>query len=252
MRTLLRVEHLTKDFSTHGGETYRAVDDVSFSLGLHEKMAVIGESGSGKTTLARMITRLTEATSGQIFLEEENITRAKGHNLRNIYQKMQMVFQMPMESFDPRRTLGDGIGESLRNMGISHRETRERVENLLEKCGLEKEFADRYPHQVSGGQCQRAAIARALAVDPEILICDEATSALDVTVQKQILELLIELKEKENLSFLLICHDLALVQALCDKVLVLYHGKTVEYGSPDEIIDHPKMDYTKRLIESVL
>ena len=137
-------------------------------------------------------------------------------------------------------------------MGVSRAETRKHVENLLERCGLSKEYADRYPHQVSGGQCQRAAIARALAVDPEILICDEATSALDVTVQKQILELLIELKQKENFSFILICHDLALVQAFCDKVLVLYHGKTVEYGTPDDIINHPKMDYTKNLIDSVL
>ena len=126
------------------------------------------------------------------------------------------------------------------------------VEELLERCGLEKEYADRYPHQVSGGQCQRAAIARALAVNPSILICDEATSALDVTVQKQILELLIELKKKENLSFILICHDLALVQAFCDRVLVLYHGKTVESGTLDETIDHPKMDYTRKLIDSVL
>ena len=163
-----------------------------------------------------------------------------------------MVFQMPMESFDPRCTLGNGIGESLRNMGINREETRKRVENLLERCGLSKEYADRYPHQVSGGQCQRAAIARALAVSPEILICDEATSALDVTVQKQILELLTELKQKENLSFILICHDLALVQAFCDKVLVLYQGKTVEYGTPDDVINHPKMDYTKNLIDSVL
>ena len=123
---------------------------------------------------------------------------------------------------------------------------------LRERCGLEKEYADRYPHQVSGGQCQRAAIARALAVNPSILICDEATSALDVTVQKQILELLIELKKKENLSFILICHDLALVQAFCDRVLVLYHGKTVESGTLDETIDHPKMDYTRKLIDSVL
>lgn len=115
-----------------------------------------------------------------------------------------------------------------------------------------KEYADRYPHQVSGGQCQRAAIARALAANPSILICDEVTSALDVTVQKQILELLIELKQKENLSFILICHDLALVQAFCDRVLVLYHGKTVESGTSDEIIDHPKMDYTRKLLDSVL
>ena len=250
-KNILEVHHLKKSFTT-GKKSFTAVEDISFSLKTGEVLGIVGESGSGKSTVAKMITHLTEPTAGEIFLMEKNITHARGKNLREIYREMQMVFQTPAESFDPRCTLGDGIGESLRNMGISHRETRERVENLLEKCGLEKEFADRYPHQVSGGQCQRAAIARALAVDPEILICDEATSALDVTVQKQILELLIELKEKENLSFLLICHDLALVQALCDKVLVLYHGKTVEYGSPDEIIDHPKMDYTKRLIESVL
>ena len=250
-KNILEVHHLKKSFTT-GKKSFTAVEDVSFSLKTGEVLGIVGESGSGKSTVAKMITHLTEPTTGEIFLMEKDITHARGKNLREIYRKMQMIFQTPAESFDPRCTLGDGIGESLRNMGISRRETRERVENLLEKCGLEKEFADRYPHQVSGGQCQRAAIARALAVDPEILICDEATSALDVTVQKQILELLIELKEKENLSFLLICHDLALVQALCDKVLVLYHGKTVEYGSPDEIIDHPKMDYTKRLIESVL
>ena len=199
-----------------------------------------------------MITHLESVTEGQVFLKGKDITHVKGKALREIYQEIQMVFQMPMESFDPRCTLGDGIGESLRNMGLSRSETGSRVEKLLERCGLDREFADRYPHQVSGGQCQRAAIARALAVNPEILICDEATSALDVTVQKQILELLIELKQKEQLSFLLICHDLALVQAFCDKVLVLYHGKTVEYGTPDEIINHPKEDYTKRLIDSVL
>ena len=250
-KNILEVHHLKKSFTT-GKKSFTAVEDVSFSLKTGEVLGIVGESGSGKSTVAKMITHLTELTAGEIFLMEKDITHARGKNLREIYREMQMIFQTPAESFDPRCTLGNGIGESLRNMGISRRETRERVENLLEKCGLEKEFADRYPHQVSGGQCQRAAIARALAVDPEILICDEATSALDVTVQKQILELLIELKEKENLSFLLICHDLALVQALCDKVLVLYHGKTVEYGSPDEIIDHPKMDYTKRLIESVL
>lgn len=229
-----------------------AVDDVSFELERGECLGIVGESGSGKSTIAKMITHLESITEGQVFLKGKDITHARGKDLRETYQNIQMVFQMPMESFDPRCTLGDGIGESLRNMGINRAETRKRVENLLERCGLSKEYADRYPHQVSGGQCQRAAIARTLAVDPEILICDEATSALDVTVQKQILELLIELKEKENLSFILICHDLALVQAFCDKVLVLYHGKTVEYGTPDDIINHPKMDYTKNLIDSVL
>ena len=248
---ILEVRHLRTSF-LQGGSEMRAVDDMSYTVKKGECVAITGESGSGKSTIAQMITHLEPATEGRIFLKEQDITHARGKALRDIYQDIQMVFQMPMESFDPRCTLGDGIGESLRNMGISRVETRKRVENLLEKCGMEKEYADRYPHQVSGGQCQRAAIARALAVGPEILICDEATSALDVTVQKQILELLKELKEKEELSFLFICHDLALVQEFCDRVLVLYQGKVVGCGTPDEIINHPKMDYTKKLIDSVL
>ena len=249
--TILEVKNLKKYFKTARG-TLHAVDDVSFTIERGRTLGIVGESGSGKSTIAKMITHLESVTEGQVFLKGKDITHVKGKALREIYQDIQMVFQIPMEAFDPRRTLGDGIGESLRNMGISRAETRKRVENLLERCGLDAEYAGRYPHQVSGGQCQRAAIARSLAVSPDILICDEATSALDVTVQKQILELLIELKQKENLSFILICHDLALVQAFCDKVLVLYHGKTVEYGTPDEIINHPKEDYTKRLIDSVL
>ena len=248
---ILKADHLKKIFVS-GKKSTTAVDDVSFELTRGECLGIVGESGSGKSTIARMLTHLEGVTEGQIFFKGKDITHIRGKALREIYQDMQMVFQMPMESFDPRCTLGDGIGESLRNMGITRAETRKRVENLLERCGLDKEYADRYPHQVSGGQCQRAAIARALAVSPEILICDEATSALDVTVQKQILELLTELKQKENLSFLLICHDLALVQEFCDRVLVLYHGKTVECGTPDEIINHPKMEYTKKLIDSVL
>ena len=248
---ILKADHLKKIFVS-GKKSTTAVDDVSFELTRGECLGIVGESGSGKSTIARMLTHLEGVTEGQIFFKGKDITHIRGKALREIYQDMQMVFQMPMESFDPRCTLGDGIGESLRNMGITRAETRKRVENLLERCGLDKEYADRYPHQVSGGQCQRAAIARALAVSPEILICDEATSALDVTVQKQILDLLTELKQKENLSFLLICHDLALVQEFCDRVLVLYHGKTVECGTPDEIINHPKMEYTKKLIDSVL
>lgn len=248
---ILKADHLKKVFVS-GKKSITAVDDVSFELKQGECLGIVGESGSGKSTIAKMLTHLEPVTDGQIFLRGKDITHVKGKELCEIYHTMQMVFQMPMESFDPRRTLGDGIGESLRNMGISRAETRKRVENLLERCGLSKEYADRYPHQVSGGQCQRAAIARALAVSPEILICDEATSALDVTVQKQILELLTELKQKEKLSFILISHDLALVQAFCDRVLVLYQGKEVEYGTPDEIINHPKKDYTKKLIDSVL
>lgn len=248
---ILEAQHLKKVFMS-GKKSMTAVDDVSFELRQGECLGIVGESGSGKSTIVKMITHLQSITEGNVILKGKDITHVKGKELREVYKDIQMVFQMPMESFDPRCTLGDGIGESLRNMGLSRKETRERVEKLLERCGLDKEYADRYPHQVSGGQCQRAAIARALAVEPSVLICDEATSALDVTVQKQILELLMELKQKEKFSFLLICHDLALVQAFCDRVLVLYHGETVESGTPDEIINHPKMDYTKKLIDSVL
>ncbi|MDO5539528.1 MAG: dipeptide/oligopeptide/nickel ABC transporter ATP-binding protein [Eubacteriales bacterium] len=249
--TILEVEHLKKVF-TANKKSFTAVDDVSFKLERGECLGIVGESGSGKSTIAKMITHLLDVTEGKITLLGKDITHVKGKELRDTYKEIQMVFQMPMESFDPRRTLGDGIGESLRNQGISRTETRKKVEELLALCGLPAEYADRYPHQVSGGQCQRAAIARALAVDPALLICDEATSALDVTVQKQILELLIDLKKKRKLSFLLICHDLALVQAFCEHVLVLYHGKVVEMGTPDEIINYPKTDYTKVLVDSVL
>lgn len=249
--TILKAEHLKKVF-TSGKKSFTAVEDVSFTLERGECLGIVGESGSGKSTIARMITRLIDITEGSVSLLGKDITNIKGKELRAVYREMQMVFQMPMESFDPRRTLGDGIGESLRNIGMSRRDTKKKTEELLEMCGLTPEFAARYPHEVSGGQCQRAAIARALAVNPSILICDEATSALDVTVQKQVLELLINLKEKKNLSFLLICHDLALVQAFCDKVLVLCRGKVVEQGTPDDIINHPKEEYTKILVDSVL
>ena len=165
-----------------------------------------------------------------------------------------MVFQTPTDSFDPRCTLGDGIGESLRNNGRSRAETKAEVARLLEQCGLTAEFASRYPHQVSGGQCQRAAIARALAVGPKLLICDEATSALDVTIQKEIIALLNELRRNHGseLSILFICHDIALVQQFCDRVLVMYKGRIVEKGKPDDVIRNPRNDYTKRLIESIL
>lgn len=250
-KNILEVHHLKKSFIT-GKKSFTAVEDVSFSLRAGEVLGIVGESGSGKSTVAKMITHLTESTAGEIFFMGKDITHAKGKNLRGIYQEMQMVFQTPAESFDPRCTLGDGIGESLRNMGISKKETRNRVEKLLLTCGLTPEYADRYPHQVSGGECQRAAIARALAVEPRVLICDEATSALDVTVQKQIMELLQKLKKENQLSFLFICHDLALVQLFCDRVIVMHDGHVEEEGTPEEIIEHPKTEYTEQLIRSVL
>lgn len=252
MEPILKVEALTKTFS--GQREIAAVNGISFELFPGECLAIIGESGSGKTTAVNMISRLTDVTTGSIFLEGQEITHRKGKQLREVYRQMQMVFQTPTDSFDPRCTLGDGIGESLRNAGLTRKETQKRVEALLEKCGLPGEFANRYPHQVSGGQCQRAAIARALAIEPKLLICDEATSALDVTVQKEIISLLNELRKQrgKNLSILFICHDISLVQQFCDRVLVMYRGEIVEEGTPDAVIRAPKNDYTKRLIDSVL
>ena len=252
MEPILRVENLRKTFSRQGQADFAAVNGIDFELFPGESLAIIGESG--KTTAVNMIARLLDVTTGSITLNGQNITHLKGKELRQVYKTMQMVFQTPTDSFDPRRTLGDGIGESLHNAGVSRKETRERVGELLKKCGLSPEFASRYPHQVSGGQCQRVAIARALAIEPKLLICDEATSALDVTVQKEIIELLNALRSQQgrNLSILFICHDISLVQQFADRVLVMYQGNIVEEGPPEDVIRHPENDYTKHLIDSVL
>ena len=261
---ILRAEKLKRVF-TSGKSSFAAVDQVSFELKKGECLGIVGESGSGKSTVARLLTGILPCSEGEIlfFVPEKNndrdkedgswinITQAGKRELRKAYRHMQMVFQTPAESFDPRHTLGDGIGESLRNMGIKGLELKNRVDNLLEICGLSPEFALRYPHQVSGGQCQRAAIARALAVEPQLLICDEATSALDVTVQKQIMELLMKLKKEQNLSVIFICHDLALVQMFCDRVLVMNQGRIVETGTPDQVIHSPREEYTRMLVDAV-
>jgi peptide/nickel transport system ATP-binding protein len=251
---ILKVDNLTKILTRKGQPDFAAVDSISFELFHGECLGLIGESGSGKTTAVNMITRLLDPTEGKILLDGENITRISGRELRRVYAKMQMVFQTPTDSFDPRRTLGDGIGESLLNNGWGRASTKAEVARLLEQCGLSADFASRYPHQVSGGQCQRAAIARALAIRPKLLICDEATSALDVTIQQEIIALLNELRwnHGRELSILFICHDIALVQQFCDRVLVMYKGKIVEQGRPDDVIRNPQNDYTKRLIDSIL
>lgn len=252
MEPLLEVKNLTKRFNQKGQEELTAVNHVDFCLYPGETLGIVGESGSGKSTVARAVTRLLDVTEGEIWMAGSNITHAKGRALREIYRQLQMVFQSPAGSFDPRRTLGDGIGESLRNSKVPSKERKERVRELLAQCGLPNDYANRYPHEVSGGECQRAAIARALAVGPKLLICDEATSALDVTVQKQIMKLLARLKEEQGMSYLFICHDLALVQQFCDRILVMQDGCIVEEGTPDEVILHPAADYTKRLVVAAL
>lgn len=251
MEPILKVFDLSKAFSRKGKPDFYAVDHVSFSLMPGEIMGIVGESGSGKSTIVKLLTRLIDATSGTIVLDGQDITHLTGKALIPVYSKLQMVFQTPTGSFNPRRTLGDGICESLRNKGISKAECEKKARALLEQCGLPSDFIKRYPHEVSGGQCQRAAIARALMADPQILIFDEATSALDVTVQKQIIELLQDLHKEKQLSYLFICHNLALVQQLCDSVIVLYDGKIAEQGTPDEVICNPQSQYARTLINAV-
>ena len=223
---VLEARNLKKGYR-RGQRKITAVEQVSFCLYPGEILGLMGPSGSGKSTVAKLLTGLAEADEGKIFLDGKKISCRKREQRKEIYRKMQMVFQSPAASFDPRRTLGDGIGESLRNAGISGKTLDERVKELLRSCGLSEEFVRRYPHEVSGGQCQRAAIARALAVNPKILICDEATSALDVMAQRQILELLASLRETRGISILFICHNPAVVEAFCDRFLVMEQGRVI-------------------------
>lgn len=250
--TVLELQEVMKVFSGRKGAQVRALDRVSFCIEEGESVGLIGPSGSGKSTVANAVCRFIDVTSGRILLRGCDITEARGKALRQVYKEVQMVFQSPRSSFDPRRTLGDGVGECLKNGGVGKAERRERVGELLERCGLPAAAADWYPHEVSGGQCQRAAIARALAVHPRLLICDEATSALDVVAQRQILELLMGLKAEGRLQLLFITHNLAVAQQCCDRLVVMDKGRIVEEGKTDDIVCRPQSEYTRRLIEAVL
>ncbi len=250
MQKILEVKNLKKTFYKNK-IAYVAVNNISFSINQNQCVGLIGESGCGKSTTAKMITRLIEPDSGEILLNGREIQNLKGRALKSLYADVQMIFQTPQKSFDPRYKLKDSVIESMINYGMSKSDAQKRMEELFDLVELDKKLLDRYPHQVSGGQCQRASIARALAINPKLIICDEATSALDVIVQAQIAELLKKLQKKIGLSLLLICHDLALVQKICDYVFVMYQGDIIEYGTPDEIIKNPKQEYTKILIDSV-
>ncbi len=252
MKPVLDVKDLCKTFAQKGKSELSAVRNVSFRLFPGEVLGLVGGSGSGKSTLAKLITRLIEPTSGSVFFNGRDVTKAAPSELRDIYKKLQMVFQTPTSSLDPRMTLGNSISESLRNHGMKKDERRKKTEKLLVQCGLPPEYARRYPHEVSTGESQRAAVARALAAEPEVLILDEATSSLDVMVQAQILRLLSFLKNEYGLSYLFISHNLALVQLFCDRMLVMHAGRLIEEGKPDDVILHPKEEYTKLLINSVI
>ena len=249
---LLEVLDLCKVFKARGMPDKVALDGVSFYIQEGECLGLVGESGSGKSTTARIIARLDDATSGKVLLHGEDITDTHGRDLRHVYSSIQMVFQNPAGSFDPRRTLGDGVSESLRNAGMPRDEAMARSIELMGRCGLGPEFAGRYPWEASGGQCQRAAIARALAIGPSLLILDEATSALDVTVQQQVVELLRGIEDETGMSMLFISHDIALVSGFCNRMAVLESGKVVEEGRTQAVMDSPQSPYTQKLIDSIL
>jgi peptide/nickel transport system ATP-binding protein len=253
---LLEAEHLVKEFTTpgpSGGTTlFRAVNDVSLSVVRGETLGVVGESGSGKTTVARILLRLTSPTSGRIVLDGQDITNASGNILRKLRQQLQIVFQNPYTSLNPKMTIGDIVAEPLRSFGIGSRsQQRERAATWLDRVGLPKSAAERKPVELSGGQRQRVAIARALVLDPKLVVLDEPVSALDVLVQAQILAQLAELQREFGVSYVLISHDLAVVRRVAHRVAVMSRGQVVEEGPVEQVLDRPRHDYTRQLVEAI-
>lgn len=256
---LLEVEDLKTHFPVRGGilqrpvDVVRAVDGVSLSIERGQTLGLVGESGSGKSTLGRTIMRLTKATSGSVRYDGLDILPLAESAFRPLRKKMQMVFQDPFGSLNPRFTIGRTLREPLElHFPTMKRGDRDdRVVSLLEKVGLPADARRRYPHEFSGGQRQRIGIARALAVEPEFIVCDEPVSALDVSVQAQIVNLLQDLQEELGLTYLFIAHDLAVVQHISDQVAVMYRGVIVESGSVDQICEDPQDDYTKKLLSAV-
>lgn len=256
---ILKVEHLQTWYPLKKGifsrvyDHVKAVDDVSLEVFEGETLGLVGESGCGKTTLGRSILRLVEPTGGKVFFDGVEVTALKAAALRDFRKQAQIVFQDPYSSLNPRIRIGEAIAEPLKVHGIEtdRKKCRHIVCDLLEQVGLEAEHYDRYPHEFSGGQRQRICIARALAVNPRLVICDESVSALDVSVQAQVLNLLNRLKEERHLTYIFISHDLSVVRFMSDRVLVMYNGKPVEYNDADALFEHPENDYTKKLISAL-
>jgi dipeptide transport system ATP-binding protein len=251
--TMLEVRNIKRDYELPGGlfkpkKVIHAVKGVSFSLERGKTLAIVGESGCGKSTLARMLTFIDEPTSGDLIIDGEKIDTRPGHLTPEMRQKVQIVFQNPYGSLNPRQKIGDVLGEPLLiNTKISGAERRERANEMLVKVGLGPEHYNRYPHMFSGGQRQRIAIARALMMNPKLLVLDEPVSALDLSVQAQVLNLLADLQDEFGLTYVFISHDLSVVRYIADEVMVMYFGEAVEYGSRDEVFSDPKHEYTRTL-----
>jgi oligopeptide/dipeptide ABC transporter ATP-binding protein len=252
-KPLLEVEHLKKYFPLRGGKgKVLAVDDVSFTVGKGETFGIVGESGCGKSTLGRVILRLIEPTDGYIYLEREPIHKLNSKDLRQQRKKIQMIFQDAMASLDSRQKIGNIIAEPLVVHDVGSKKERvERVKSLLLKVGLEPEAMERYPHEFSGGQRQRICIARAISLNPQLIIADEPVSALDVSIQSQVLNLLVDLREELSLSYIFISHDLAVVEHICSRIAVMYLGQIVEMADTDELFENPTHPYTRTLLSAI-
>lgn len=249
---LVEVRNLTKHFPAPAGAKIHAVENVSLDIGRSETLAVVGESGCGKSTLANLIIRLLDPTSGTVSLGGTDITTLGSRAMREHRRRMQIIFQDPFASLDPRRPVGKAVAEPLVIHGLAKgQELDQRVAGLFDRVGLEADHMQQFPHQFSGGQRQRICIARALALQPELVIADEAVSALDVTIQAQVVNLMMELQDEMGLSFLFISHDLAVVERIAHRVAVMYLGQVVELGPRSAIFENPSHSYTKRLLDAV-
>ena len=252
----LRVRGLHKTFpltswSRHGPKVLRAVDNVSFDIPKGMSLGLVGESGCGKSTAARCVLRLLEPTAGEIVFDGQDLRALSGRAMRDMRRRMQIVFQDPYASLNPRRTIRQTLQEPLHvHGGMSRREIAEKAEATLAEVGLPVTALDRYPHEFSGGQRQRVGIARALVLDPDLIVADEPVSALDVSVQAQVLRLLGGLREKRGLSFLFVSHDLGVIRHFCDRTAVMYLGRVVEEGPTRQVLDHPAHHYTRLLMAS--
>ena len=247
---LIEMKNLKKYFPMKQKQVLKAVDNVTMDIHKGEILSLVGESGSGKTTLGRTVSRLYHKTNGDILFGGKPVEK---YSIKEFTKKVQMIFQDPQASLNPRMTVGDIIAEGIdiHKLAKTKKERMEKVYSLLEIVGLNREHANRFPHELSGGQRQRIGIARALAVDPEVLVCDEPISALDVSIQAQVVNLLKDLQKERNLTLLFIAHDLSMVKYISDRVAVMYRGKVVELGTPEEVYNNPIHSYTKSLISAV-